>query len=252
MINVYRVYDFQYNEKEFMKNFKKAIVDKGYHSLSLFFKLLKKIGINSYDTARSYYNMRRVIPFDVLTKLAIILDLDINKIMFPNSIPIDTYSNNIANNHESYETTFNLFNTIFYLYNDNYNSNIPLNISNQESKYKEIEYAANQLSLIISKYNFLLQKFYFADLSNEELKDVSIFSTRFLVNRITNEKLNWDDIITWKNKSITSDVLKDFYEKYTFSLHNEKCFELFKLMKDNLPEYLFCLINNLLPTLDRL
>jgi hypothetical protein len=59
MVNVYRKYDFQYDEKRFMNNFKNTIVDKGYVTLSLFHELLKTFGINSYDTACSYYNKRK-------------------------------------------------------------------------------------------------------------------------------------------------------------------------------------------------
>ena len=56
MIDAYHKYNFEYNEKKFMSNFKKVIVSKGYNSLSLFHELIKPFGVTSYETARSYYN----------------------------------------------------------------------------------------------------------------------------------------------------------------------------------------------------
>lgn len=253
MVNVYRKYDFKYYEIEFMNNFKNAMIDKGYHTLSLFHELLKTVGINSYDTARSYYNKRRVIPVDILTKLSIKLDLNLNEIMLPDSIPVCIYKKNIAKNHEAYNETFNCFNTVFYLYNDAFHPEIiTLTSKNSDKIYSEIEQSTNQLSLIISKYNYLLQKFYFADLNKEELNDTMSFSINLLVDRNTNEKLNWDDVIDLKNNLTTSNFLKEFYNKYTFSIHDKKCFELLELMKNTLPETLFKSINNLLPKLERL
>jgi hypothetical protein len=197
--------------------------------------------------------MRRIIPVDVLIKLSVKLNLDITEIMFPESIAVDVYDKNIANNYEVYYRTYNYFNTIFYLYNDEFHPEIiTLTSNNIDRIYSEIEYATNQLSLIISKYNYLLQKYYFADLNEEELNDISLFSINLLVDRNTNEKLNWDDVIDMKNNLTTSDFLKEFYMKYTFSIHDRKCYELLKLMKNNLPETLYQLINNLLPELERL
>ena len=252
MHDIYHIYDFKYDEKKFMNNFKNIIVEKGYITLSLFHELLKTVGIDSYDTARSYYNKRRVIPVDVLTKLSIKLDLNINKMMFPDSIPVDIYSKNIARNYEAYNRTFDYFNTVFYLYNYVVNPKIkPLTSNDFDSIYSKIEYAANQLSLIISKYNYLLQKFYFSDLNEEEINDVASFSINLLVDRNTNKKLKWDDIIVLKNNLISSDFLNEFYKKYTFSIHDQKCFELLELMKNNLPVTLYRLINNILPECER-
>ena len=252
MVEVYRIYDFKYDEKIFMNNFKNTIVEKGYNTLSLFRDLLKTIGINSYDTARSYYNKRRVIPVDILTKLSIKFDMNVNQLMFPNSIPVDIYNKNIANNFASYKRTFDCFNTVFYLYNDAIHPEIiTLKFDNLINIYSEIENATNQLSLIISKYNYLLQKYYFAGLNDEELKDISIFTENFIVDRNTYKKPVWDELINWKNNLKTFNFIKDFYEKYTFSLHNKMCFELLELMKNNLPNKLYLLISNLLPEVER-
>lgn len=252
MVKVYRIYDFKYDEKKFMNNFKKTIVNKGYDTLSLFHILLKTVGIDSYETARSYYNKRRVIPLDILTKLSIKLDLNITEIMFPDSIPVNIYNKSIAKDYEAYNRTFNYFNTIFYLYNDALHpESIALTSNDLDKIYFKIEDATNQLSLIISKYNYLLQKYYFAGLNEEELKEISSFSTNLLVDRNTNEKLNWYDVICWKKDLTASDFLKEFYNKYTFSLHGKKCFELLELMKSNLPDSLYRLISNILPEFER-
>ena len=242
MIDVYHRYDFRYDEKKYMKNLKNVIVNKGYKSLSLFHELLKSIGILSYETARSYYNLRRIVTIDVLVKICNKLEINANEIMFPDSIPQQNYSN-VKNNLNDYTKTFN---TIFYIYNIEEHPEV--SISND---YIELEEAINKLSLILSKYNYLLQKYYFADLCNDELNELGNFTVNFIVDRKTNNKVDWSEFILWKKQVKTNDFLQDFYDKYTFGFHDKICAMHLKNMKNHLPDLIYKNINELLPIQDR-
>lgn len=252
MIDVYKKYDFIYDEKVFMENFKKEIINKGYNTLSKFHELLKSIGLHSYDTARSYYNLRRIIPLDVLAELCIKLDLDADKIMFPNSIIEIKYNKTLASGIEDFRVTFDAFNDTFYLNNEaiypDVIKNSPLST---EERYKHFKNAINRLTLIILKFNYMLQKYNFAGLSNDVLKDIKLFALNFIYDKETNTKLNWDEFVLWKNTLKTEDFLTSFYNKYTFILRDDKCINLFTLMLDYLPLEISEMINNLFPNNER-
>ena len=251
MIDAYHKYNFEYNEKKFMSNFKKVIVSKGYNSLSLFHELIKPFGVTSYETARSYYNKRRIIPVDILIKIANKLNLDITELMFPDSIPLFEYKENLATTHEDYYNTFNLFNTVFYLNNPAINKEIlPSDSVEKEKIYLEMKCAAKQLAIVISKFNYLLQKYIFSGLNLDEFYDFSMFTINLIADRNTNIWLNNSDIIELKNNLNSIDVLDKFYEKYTFSFRELNCIKLLDMMKKDLPQDLFKLINNLLPEVD--
>ena len=85
-MDIYKKYDFSYDANTFMKNFRKTIEGKGYTTLGSFHSLLKDLGVNSYDTARSYYNLRRVVPLQLFASICKYLNLDATKLMCPNSI----------------------------------------------------------------------------------------------------------------------------------------------------------------------
>ena len=82
-IDIYHKYDFSYNENEYKNNLKEALASKGYNKLSKYVKLFNDLGVTSYETCKSYYSLRRVVPLDVLAKLCDLLELNANQIMFP-------------------------------------------------------------------------------------------------------------------------------------------------------------------------
>lgn len=251
-IDAYKKYDFKYNEKVFMENLKKELIQKGYKTLGEFHRLLCTYGVTSYDNARSYYNLRRVIQIDLLKKLCEQLDLNVTEIMFPNGVdPTLSYkaTQKIINDME---LIFNSFNDIFYIYNDERILEhgvepSPLRLTDPVTYYKDLRSSIERLNLVIAKYNYCLQQFYYADLCDDMLAFVGNFSTNFLYDVRTKKQLDWQEFKNWKKELVTDDFLKEFYNKYTFMHHDIECSELLKMLKRCLPSELFNDVNNLMP-----
>ena len=248
-MDIYKKYDFSYNADVFMKNLKKALIDKGYTTLGSFHELLKGFGVDSYDTARSYYNSRRVLPIDLFKSICDELNLNATEIMFPNSIEV-------VENKElfSFGQIFDTFTDIFVTYNDTINPIDEENNLRDDSSsrpYKYYESGVNKLRLIISKYNYLLQQFYYADVSDDRLNYIGKISSNLLVERNTKEKLDWYEFKKWKNELITDNFIKDFYDKYTFALYGYNCNELLNIIRKQIPTKLFNDLNDIMPENDR-
>jgi len=258
-IDVYHKYNFEYNEKTFMENLKKVLNEKGYKTCKDFLELTGKLCNYGTEYLRSIYYLRRVIPFKLLVKLCQTIDLNVTEIMFPNSIQITPFKLHFGNYSQDCVNTFYVFNEIFYIYNDEAHPEVvdneeqrELRINNPDIYYKGLKNCVDVLELILSRYNYLLQKYYFADLPGNELNDLGIFSCEHLINRVTKEKLDFKEFRMWKEQLKLDDFLKDFYNKYTFAHHDEECKVKLAQMKNHIPDDLFMRINNLLPEQDRI
>ena len=243
MLEVYQRYDFKYDEKLFMSNLKKALNEKGIKSLGAFHYLLIGIGVPGYEIARSYYNLRRTVPFDVLVRICEKLDLNATEIMFPGSILDPLCERFIASNHKDYNIAFMDFYIFYFMYSDSLKSEIDETL---------IKNSVEKISLILHKYNYLLQKFYYADVANTEIKDLGVFSECFLSDRKTLKKLDWDEFKKWKEELKSNDFLEDFYEKYTLTIYDYTFKEIVEYFKNNVSEEVFNNLNNLLPENDRI
>ncbi len=250
MLEVYQRYNFNYDEKLFMSNLKKALNEKGIKSLGAFHNLLIGIGVPGYEIARSYYNLRRTVPFDVLVRICEKLDLNATEIMFPGSILDPLCERFIASNHKDYN---NIFNTLYFMYSDSLKSDDEV-LDYEKSEIDEtlINNSVEKLSLILHKYNYLLQKFYYADVANTEIKDLGVFSECFLSDRKTLEKLDWHEFKKWKEELKSNDFLEDFYEKYTLTIYDYTFKEIVEYFKNNISKEVFNNLNNLLPENDRI
>ena len=248
-INIYKKYDYSYDEKQFMKSFKEALVEKGYTSLGLFYSLLKKFDKDfKYETAKSYYNLRRVVPLKLFAYICNYLDLNATKLMYPNSIFEYNFSRTLVSDADSGRTTYLHFISVFdckenieYLINDIGSERF------NESTKNDIYF----LSLILAKYNYLLQRYYYASLSNSELIDFRIFSEYHIVDRKNNAKFDFNEFEKWKKEIKTTNFLDVFYQKYTLSFEGRKCSEILKENKSCFTKEIFDLINNLFYKLDK-
>lgn len=253
IVDVYKRYNFNYDEKLFMSNLKKALNEKGIKSLGAFHYLLIGIGVPGYEIARSYYNLRRTVPFDVFVRICEKLDLNATEIMFPGSILDPLCERFIASNHKDYNITFMDFNTLYFMYSDSLKSDDEfLDYEKSEIDETLIKNSVEKISLILHKYNYLLQKFYYADVANTEIKDFGVFSEYFLSDRKTLEKLDWHEFKKWKEELKSDDFLKDFYEKYTLTIYDYTLKEIIEYFKNNISEEVFNKLNNLLPENDRI
>ena len=247
-INVYKKYDFSYNEKQFMKSFKEAIVEKGYTSLALFYGLIQKFGYSSYETARSYYNLRRVVPLELFASLCKYLNLNATKLMYPSSIFEYNFSRPIMLDAVSSRTTFSHFLSVF---EHEENLKILFETMTKEEYNESVKNDIYHVALILAKFNYLLQKYYFAGLSNSELIDLQLFLINHFVERETNSKFDFKVFDKWKKEIKSTDFLDAFYQKYALCFIDRKCSEIIKTNKNYLTKEVFSLINNLLYSLDK-
>lgn len=247
-IDVYKKYDFSYNEKQFMKSFKEALAEKGYNSLTSFYGLVKKFDYYSYETIKSYYNLRRVVPLQLFASICKYLNLDATKLMCPNSIYEYNYKQPIAADSVSRRNTFFCFNSVFY---DKESIELLMEDNGYEKFNDFTKKEVYTLSLILSKYNYLLQKYYYASLSNSELNDLVMFSFNHIMERKTNSSFDFKEFVKWKKELKTTDFLDEFYKKYILSYNGCICRELLKENKSYFTKELFDMINNLLYDLDK-
>ena len=238
-VDIYYRYDFSYNKNLYMETLKKVLYEKGINNLNDFRALLLKCGCESYETAKSYFNLRRVIPLNILGMICNYLNISSDEIMFPNSIPKFEYTKGIGATCEELDLISTLFQSVFIF-------------DSPTSPF------INTLSLVLSKYNYLLQKYYYGNLSNIELKEMGNFSINFLMDKKTNKLLNWKDFLIWKNELRTDDFLNDFYNKYMLVCLNPEdgemweCKVLLQNKKTKLNNKLFNDLNNLLPYQERI
>jgi hypothetical protein len=163
--------------------------------------------------------------------------------MLPDSIPV-----NIYNKHISLDKLFDIINTIFYEFNNSRHPEVQTNIND---RINELEEYINLLSMILSRYNYFLQKYYFADLSNEELLELGMFCNFFIVEREILRPINLHEFKVLIKNSGTEDFIKEFYNKCTLALNDIPLIEYLNEMIDFIPDYLIDLIINLLPEIDR-
>lgn len=240
-IDVYYKYDFSYDKNLYMKTLKQKLYEKGIKTFRDFYWLLKNCenGSVSVDTAKSYFNLRRVVPNKLLNSICRVLNLNSSEIMFPNSIPKFEYTKGIGSNHEELNFTSTLLQNVFFY-------------DNVSSSY------IYTLSLVLAKYNYLLQKYCYASLPNIELKEFGNVSINFFINKETKKLLDWKEFVNWKNELNVDNVLKAFYDKYAIACFNPEdgemieCKVLLQNKKDIMDNKMFNEINNLLPYQDRI
>lgn len=238
-IDIYYKYDFSYNKDLYMKTLMEKLHEKGIKTLKDFYLLLTKCGCVCYDTARSYFHAHRVVPLDLLCSICETLNLNSSEIMFPNSIPKFEYAKGIGSNDNELSFTSSLLREVF-AYN------------NVSSNY------IYTLSLVLAKYNYLLQKYCYASLPNIELKEFGNVSINFFINKETKKLLDWKEFVNWKNELNVDNVLNAFYDKYAIACFNPEdgemieCKILLQNKKDIMDNKMFNEINNLLPYQDRI
>lgn len=247
-INVYKKYDFTYNEQQFMKSFKETLIEKGYTSLSLYYGLLQKFGCSSYETARSYYNLRRVVPIELFSSICNYLKLNATKLMYPGSIFEYDFNRPLIFDTVSSRTTFSCFCSVF-----DYEENIEILFKsmNKEEYSKHLKEDVSSVGVILAKYNYLLQKYYYAGLSNSERLDLELFSIHHIIKREDNSKFETKEFEIWKKELKTTNFIDEFYKKYTLCFNDRKCSDILRNNKKYLTKEVFSLINNLLYNIDQ-
>lgn len=240
-VNVYKRYDFKYDPKLYMKNLKEEFDKRGDKSLSSFYNVLISVLPESnhtkYEIARSYYNLRRTMPFSTLAKLALKYDLNVSNIMFPNAYLKEEYNIPLTINYPAYFKTFDSFNTVFHLAYEN------LEILETDAYQEELNIVLPHLIKALSKYNYLIQKYYFSKVCLEELKEITIFSNEFIVDKVTGDKFDIDKFNDWIKNLDTNDFLNDFYNKYSLCFKEDELKVRLGIIKDIVSEDIYKVVD---------
>ncbi len=243
-INIYRAYSFDFDTDTYFKNFKKALESSGISKPAQFNRLLKNAGIKCYDfeTVKSYFYGRRVLPLNVFIAVCKSLRLCADNITFPNSIQTPLYSKDICDCEH-------LFRNIFYPYNPPIDDGTPDNLT-EFFDAETYEGDVDNLAAILSRYNYLIQKYHYAAVSNDELMQISRFTERHIINRSKGEKTDSEEIIKWIRSYSDKDFLNAFYDKYTIGYYGMSCHSLLEILSTAIQNRFIRYAKQLLPRQD--
>lgn len=244
--NIYRTYKFDFDPIAYSREFTKALGDSGITRPAQFNQLLKDMGITDceYETVRSYFYGRRVPPLNVFIAVCKKLNLSADKIAFPQSIQNPPYNRDLS-------CCEDYFRNVFY----------PYNYSDKEDTFPELdqwfcpdtyESNVNEIALILSKYNYLIQKYHYASVSRDEHKQICFFTEKYIIDRNKDINAKPEQIIEWMRNSDDEEFLWAFYNKYTIGFYTMSCSSLLKTLSKAIEgKYIRCAAQ-LLPMQDML
>ncbi len=245
-INIYRTYSFDFDTNIYIKEFKKALDNSGVKKPAQFNQLLQNAGIKDYDfeTVKSYFYGRRVPPLNIFIAVCKSLRLCADRIAFPQSIQNPLYDGDISDCEY-------LFGNIFYPYSPPINDDIPVDLT--EFFYAETyESDVDKLALILSRYNYLIQKYHYAAVSGDELAQISLFTERYIIDRANDGVTDSERVIEWIRNCEDEDFLKSFYDKYTIGFYSMSCHSLLDILSTAIEGKFIRYAEQLLPDQDML
>ena len=213
-----------------------------------FNNLLKKAGIHNYDyeTVKSYFYGRRVPPFEVFVAVCKSLHLNADNIAFPDSVPDSACDINIDIwNYEDY------FFNIFYPYSPPEEGEAPSDLT-EFFVAESYEDDVDNLAKILSRYNYLIQKYHYAGVSDDELMQIVYFTEKYIVDRSKDGISDVDEIMKWIRACDKEEFLDAFYNQYTLGFYSMKCYELLKVLSTAINEKFIRYAEKLLPYQDKL
>lgn len=244
-IDIYRTYKFDFDPDVYLKAFRKALIDSDVNKPALFYQLLKEAGINGYDyeTVKSYFYGRRVPPLNVFIATCKKLNLSANQIAFPDSI-LDPKCNRDITCCEEW------FRNVFY----------PYNYSDEEDTFEDLHLLfsaeiyqndVDTIARILSKYNYLIQKYHSVAVSVDEFEQILVFTGRYIIDRQKDTETKPEQIMQWIHDCQAEDFMKAFYDKYTIGFYTRSCCSLLRKLSKAIPEKYIVCAAQLLPEQDR-
>lgn len=244
-VNIYKTYNFDFDGNSYVRVFTSALCESDIKTPSQFNQLLKDSGIEnySYETVKSYFYGRRFPPLDILIAVCKKLELSADKIVFPQSIQEPAYNNDICFCDRLIEYVFYPCNLLIdgedftAFYND--------------FSAEEYKSCVDETALVFSKYNYLIQKFRYAHVSNDEYGQIYTFTDRYIIDRKTPVESNADETLDWIRKCDNEDFINAFYSKYTFGYYKNSCRSLLELLSKVIGAEAVNYAATLLPCRDR-
>ena len=242
--NIYRAYSFKFDSAVFTENFKKALNNKGIDKPAEFNKKLKEAGIKQYDyeTVKSYFYGRRVPPLDVFISVCKTLGLNADDIAFPGSVQNPKDDDDIR-------ISWEVLGNIFCPYNPPLNGEAPKNLTeffNEESYEKNVDAFAKALA----KYNYLMQKYHYASVSNDEVIQITYFTEKYIIERGKEESTSFEEVKKWIRDYEGEEFLDAFYDKYTLGYYAMSCHSLLEILSGAIDKKFIKYAEQLLPYQD--
>lgn len=243
-INIYKTYRFDFDTDTYLKEFKKSLADSNITKPAQFDQLLKKAGITEYDyeTVKSYFYGRRIPPLNVFIAVCKSLNLSADKIAFSQSIQNPQYNGDLS-------CCEDLFRNVFY----------PYNYSKKEDVFEDLdllfsaetyESDVDEIALMLSKYNYLIQKYHFASVSNDEFEQIYIFTKKYIIDRNRDIDTKPEQVMQWIRSCKVDEFLEEFYDKYTIGFYTMSCSSLLKTLSKAIQKEYIGYAAQLLPAQD--
>ena len=240
-VDIYKTYSFDFDKSEYMKNLRKALADKGITKPAEFDRQLKIIGVTDcdYETVKSYFYGRRAVPLNIFVAICKYFPLCADEIAFPKSVHKPGYGGDIF-------ICEDLFRHIFFPYNQLQNDSDPVDFTeffNADTYESDVDH----LALILSKYNYLIQKYHYASVSNDEFAQIYCFTKTYIVEKQPQPQTDCEEVIKWFRSYDANDFLNAFYNKYTLGFYNMRCDYLLNVLKNAIPDKFTKYAEKLLP-----
>ena len=246
-IDIYKKYSFSFDTDKYVKNFKNSLDNAGIRTPANFNDLLKKAGIRhyNYETVKSYFYGRRVPPMDVFIAVCKSLKLNADAIAFPDSIedPECDISIDVWGIED-------FFRTVFYPYNMPEDGGIPDDLT-EFFDAETYENDVNYIAKILSRYNYLIQKYHDIAVTNDELEQIVGFTSRYIIDRSKGGIIDVDEVFKWIRACDKEEFLDVFYDKYTLGFYTMNCHELLKVLSTAIDEKFIKYAEELLPYQDK-
>ena len=244
-INIYKTYGFGFDANRYVQNFKAALDAADINKPGDFNKLLKASGIQSYDyeTVKSYFYGRRIPPLDIFFAVCKALRLNADAIAFPDSVMDPVYDKDICECEDC-------FRNVFYPYNPSEDGKTPENLT-ELFDAETYESDVDRLALILARYNYLIQKYRFAAVSDDELMQICCFTKRYIINRSKDGVIDVEEVTKWIRRCDEEDFLEAFYDQYTLGFYTMNCRSLLNIMSTAIDAGLIGYAEQLLPPKDR-
>ena len=244
-INIYKTYSFTFDTKKYIENFKEALRKANIKMPADFNKVLKNAGIKHYDyeTVKSYFYGRRVLPLDVFIVVCKSLHLNADAIVFPHSVQDPLYNKDICDCED-------FFRNIFYPYNMTEDGGTPDNLT-EFFDAETYESDVDALAQVLSRYNYLIQKYHEVAVSNDELMQIVCFTERYIIDRSNNGGINAEEVMQWIRDCDCEEFLNAFYDKYTLGFYSMSCHSLLEFLSTVIDDKFIRCAGKLLPYQDR-
>ena len=142
------------------------------------------------------------------------------------------------------------FRNIFYPYSMPEDGGTPDDLT-EFFEAETYESNVDYLTLILARYNYLIQKYHSAAVSDDEFMQITYFTKKYIIDRAKDGEIDVDEVMKWLRDCDDEDFLKAFYNQYTLGFYTMSCHSLLKILRTAIDAHLIRYAEQLLPPQDR-